>query len=174
MIGGASRNVGKTSLLCKIIAHFSESYQIIGLKIKTINQDDHFFHGKDISLGNQAFNLYDEAEMNSSGDSSKMLNAGALRAYRLKTFYGNLDLSFKSFLEKRPENTLIVCESNSLREFIIPDLFLLIKHKHETEMKPSALRMEGLANRIIYTDGFEHSFSLNELEVINNQWLLNC
>ena len=45
LIGGATRNVGKTSLSARIINKFAHE-QVVAIKIKTIYPNDSFFHGK--------------------------------------------------------------------------------------------------------------------------------
>lgn len=173
MIGGARRNVGKTTLLCNIISQYAKSNQIVGLKIKTINKDDHFFHGKDSGLGNQLYDLYDESDLNTGDDSSKMIQAGAVKAYRLKTHFKNLEQSFLEFMKIVPKHVLIVCESNSLRAFFEPDLFLFLKHEKEEDMKPSAEKLVQLADKIVFTDGARHSINQDEIKVTDMQWFLH-
>jgi hypothetical protein len=172
MIGGASRNVGKTTLTCNIIRHFSKSHAIVGLKIKTIYEGDQFFHGKDRNPLKENYRLIEEFEINGDEDTSKMLKAGAKRAFKLKVNNLNLHEAFIYFLEHIDKNSLIICESNSLRKVVIPDIFLMIKHIEDKNMKPSAIELEEFADKNIFTDGVKHTFQVNELQVNDLKWVL--
>jgi hypothetical protein len=174
MIGGAKRNVGKTNLILRIIEEFSALYPITGLKIKTTRQGDHFFHGSGNSNDYQWFKLIEEFETINEKDSSGMLRAGANRAFRISSQDLYLKDAFLSFLEIFPKQSLIVCESNSLRKFIKPDLYLLIKTMDNSLMKPSARELEPYADSIIFTDGVNHHFNIGDLWVNNGQWQLAC
>jgi hypothetical protein len=172
MIGGASRNVGKTSLISNIIKHFAKSQPIIGIKIKTIYEGDNFFHGNDFNTLKENFTLIEEYDLDGAKDSSGMLKAGAKRAFRLRVYNKYLEQAFKYFIEQIGINSLIVCESNSLRRVIEPDLFLMIKHSQSQNMKPSAIELEKFANKIIHTNGFTHDFDINEIRLEGLKWEL--
>ncbi len=173
LIGGASRNVGKTTLTCKIINHFSKNHSIVALKIKTIYEGDQFFHGKERNPLNENYKLSEDFDQIGNEDTSKMLKAGAIRAFKLKTKSLFLEQAFDDFTKQIGNNFLIVCESNSLRKILEPDIYLLIKPTDGLHMKPSALELEKFADKIILTDGEQHSFNIHELEIIKNKWILN-
>jgi len=172
MIGGASRNVGKTTFSCKVIEHFSKEYPIVGLKVKTIYEGDNFFHGKDRTPLESDFRLIEEFEDNTDEDTAKMLRSGAKHVFRLKVKNTALEKAFYHFKKQLEDDYLIICESNSLREVFKPDIFILIKHKHNGEMKPSATKLEKYADKIVLTDGTEHDFSFTELRVKDGMWMI--
>jgi hypothetical protein len=172
MIGGASRNVGKTSLISNIIMHFAKSKPIIGIKIKTLSEGDNFFHGNDNDSLDKNFTLIEEYDFDGEKDSSGMLKAGAKRAFRLRVHDLYLEQAFRYFIEQIDKNTLIICESNSLRRVVVPDLFLMIKHSENQNMKPSAIELEKYADKIIITDGFKHNFDINKIGLEGLKWVL--
>jgi hypothetical protein len=172
MIGGASRNVGKTSLISNIIKHFAKSKSIIGIKIKTLYEGDKFFHGNDYDTLNENFTLIEEYDLDGEKDSCGMLKAGAKRAFRLRVHDLYLEQAFKYFIEQIDKNTLIICESNSLRRVVVPDLFLMIKHSENQNMKPSAIELEKYADKIIITNGFKHDFDISEIGLEGLKWIL--
>jgi hypothetical protein len=174
LIGGASRNVGKTTLICSIISHFGTQLPIVALKIKTIYPDRQDFHGKDHHpLVNDDFRLTEEFDLSGPEDTSKMLRAGAKRSFRLKVKESHLHRAFIHFIDQIENNALIVCESNSLRKTALPDLYLLIKNKDDQNMKTSAAELEKYADRIIITDGTRHHFNIGSLRIIDSEWQLN-
>jgi len=172
IIGGASRNVGKTTLISTIIRYFAKSHQIIALKVKTLYKDDQFYHGNENFSLDEDFRLIEEFETENEKDSSGMLKAGAIRAFRLRVHHIHLHKAFKYFLDHIDGNYLIICESNSLRKVVKPDLFMLIKHRENQNMKPSALELEKFADKIIITDGINHNFDLNDIHIEGSNWVL--
>ncbi|MFN8257943.1 MAG: hypothetical protein U0W24_19790 [Bacteroidales bacterium] len=170
LLGGAKRNVGKTTLLCRIIAHFSENHQIAALKIKTIYDGDDFFHGKNQSQAINEFILTKEDNAGTNEDTGKMLRAGAKEAYLLRAKSAFLKQGFEKFLSEISNQYLIICESNSLRLIVKPDLFLFVQDEAAVEIKPSALKLVHLADRIIISNGITHDFAPGNLNINNDRW----
>lgn len=173
LIGGATRNVGKTTFTCSVIEKNSAKYTIIALKIKTIYEGDDFFHGKNRNplIGN--YRIIEEKNAGEQEDTERMLKAGANRVFRIKTKSNFLKEAFEDFYAQLAENSFIVCESNSLRNVLKPSIFILIKHKNSEEIKPSAKKLAPLADKIIYTDGIEHDFNAKKIIISNNKWIIS-
>lgn len=141
-IGSTGRNAGKTTMATKLINKYAGHYPIYGLKIITISGD----RGKcqrgvkgcgictSISSG---YELVKERRTKGNKDTTQMLNAGCREVYLLKSFNNCLEEAFETFLEQVPPHSLIVCESNSLRKVIAPDIFLMM-HNDQKKVKPSA------------------------------------
>jgi len=172
LIGGATRNVGKTTFSCAIIDNLSKKHHIIGLKIKTLYNGDDFFHGKDHNPLSGNYRIIEEFEKNGKEDTMLMLNAGAKQVFRIKAKSEYLNEAFDDFFRQIPKNSFILCESNSLRKTIEPAVFLMIKHKYSSEIKPSAKELEHLADKIVFTDGKKHNFEIKNITIENGQWSL--
>lgn len=172
LIGGATRNVGKTTFSCAVINHLSEKHHIIGLKIKTLYRGDDFFHGKDHNPLSGNYRIIEEFEQNGKEDTMLMLKAGAKQVFRIKAKSEYLNNAFDEFFKQIPINSFILCESNSLRKTVEPSVFLMIKYKYSTEMKPSAKELEHLADKIVFTDGKKHDFDMKNIIIENGQWSL--
>lgn len=170
LIGGAVRNVGKTTYVCRLIEKFSKEHDVVGLKIKTVYEGDNKFHGKSRNPLTGNFMLKEESSLISKEDTGKMLRAGAKRAFQLKVKSDALEEAFIDFTDKIKDNAIIICESNSLRKVIKPGLFLLIKHQNNNEMKPSAKELEKFADKIIYTDGKNHDLPLEAISFNKDGW----
>lgn len=176
IIGGASRNVGKTALASRIINKFSNEVSIIALKIKTIRKGDNFFHGKDINplKENEPYRITEETYTGNE-DTQRMLTAGANRIFKIKVRQEYLSESFNYFKTKLNSDDFIICESNSLRYVVKPALFLFIKPSYFDEMKPSAIDLVKFADVIIPTDGKKHNFTVSRLKIdyIEKMWFLD-
>ncbi len=172
LIGGATRNVGKTTFTCSVIENVRKKHNIIALKIKTIYQGDDFFHGKDRHPLKGNYRIIKETETKGNEDTQRMLKAGASSVFRIKSKNEFLKEAFTEFYSQIPENSFIVCESNSLRNILNPSLFLLIKHINSNEMKPSAKKLAPLADKIIFSDGKKHDFDALRINIQNNKWII--
>ncbi len=172
IVGGTKRNIGKTTLIERIIKKFSPEYEIIAFKIKTIYPNDDLFHGKDNSalLKTENFRITEEANPKGIEDTNRMLNAGAKKVYKIKVKSNYIGEAFLELEKTTNKNSLIICESNSLRKYITPALYLFVKELNSDNMKPSAKQMIQFADKIITTDGENHDINLKYLEVINGRW----
>ena len=172
LIGGATRNVGKTTFSCAVIDNLSKKHHIIGLKIKTLYRGDDVFHGKDHNPLSGNYRIIEEFEQNGKEDTMRMLKAGAKQVFRIKAKNEYLSEAFDDFFRQIPKNSFILCESNSLRKIVKPSVFLMIKHKYSIEIKPSAKELEHLADKIIFTNGEKHDFDIKDIIIENGQWSL--
>lgn len=172
LIGGATRNVGKTTFTKAVIKHFATQHSIIGLKIKTLRKGDEHHHGKGRHQLDGDFLVVEES-FSSEEDTGKMFDAGAKQVFHIKAKEDSLESAFQEFIQNIPPESMIVCESNSLRKIIEPGIFLLIKHlNHPNEMKPSARELEPLANHIIFTNGISHNFVPEQISINTQKWQL--
>lgn len=126
MIGGNSRNAGKTTLACNIISRFSAEQEVIGLKVTSIRPEEERFHGNHQEKTPVEFSIFEELDMNSQKDTSKMLKSGASQVFYIRTEDVFIEHAILHFRSKYINNQPIVCESRSLRKLINPGLFLMI------------------------------------------------
>lgn len=132
MIGATARNSGKTTLAEALIKHYSEKYNVIALKISGIHEGT----DEETSLKN-GYELTEENDRSGIKDTSKLLNAGAKKVFRLRNNKEGLLDGFNEFLKYMSGDEFIVCESNSLRNFVEPGIFIMMKNP-TADIKPSA------------------------------------
>lgn len=173
LVGGSSRHVGKTTLICDIIKNFSKSVPIIAIKIKTLHENDQRYHGKDMFPWIEDYKLFEEFDPGNNTDSSNMLRAGALRSFKLKVNALKLEEAFKSFLNLFNSRVLIICESNSIRKITIPDLYLFVQQKNNSIIKPNAIELEKYIDERVYCDDMQYNFDIKKLQISESCWLLN-
>lgn len=152
IIGGASRNVGKTGLVCGLIRRFSPEREIISLKISGINPGNDPGHGKH-GPAPEKFDLLEETNRDGIKDSSKMLLAGAQKAYYLRTRDEYLGEAMDHFFSIEGEERVIICESISLRRIIGPGLFVIVRSNSEESIKKSLGEVLHLVDLTIVSDG---------------------
>ncbi|MFP4366101.1 MAG: hypothetical protein ACLFQA_03305 [Bacteroidales bacterium] len=152
IIGGASRNIGKTELVCGLVRRFGSTHDVVSLKISGIKSGNELFHGNhDTPPGK--FHLMEETSRDGVKDSSKMLLAGASKAYYLRTRDEFLLEAVESFFSLVDKDTVIICESITLRKIISPGLFVLVKGIKEESGKKSLEEVLHLVDLIIVSDG---------------------
>ncbi len=161
LIAGNGRNVGKTTLACRIISLFAPKTAVTGLKI---SPHQHSFNNDDVLFKNEKITILDEKQ-NSLKDSSLMLQAGAKWVYFVMVKQEHFNDSIDILIDLLPKS-LIICESGGLHEFVSPGLFLMVKQKEEKIVKKHLLQYSPI---IVNNDGKDFDFDIQKLEFINHQ-----
>lgn len=134
IIAGMGRNVGKTTLACKLINQL-KGEQVIALKITP-----HFHEsGCKLLYKTEHFTISIEENNKSDKDTSKMLQAGASVVYYIQANDESLPEVLGYLLPKLPLNTAIICESGALRNYIKPSLFIVLSKTGLSVKNPNLL-----------------------------------
>lgn len=146
VVGGHTRSIGKTQLVCDIITASPEANWIAG----KITQYGHGFcvkKGKhcDCAPTEHIVALTWEHGANPRTDSGRFLPAGAKRSFWLRTKQGYLAEGMpllRSALEEcetRECGALnVILESNTLLDFVTPSLYLVVLDPSKPDFKASA------------------------------------
>ncbi len=126
MIGGNSRNSGKTTMACEIIGKLSGLHEIIGLKVTFVSPEDEGMHGNHTGEDASCFSIFEELNIDSHKDTSRMLRAGATHVFYVSVSDKFVEKAVLHFMSKYINKQVIVCESRSLRRIINPGLFLMM------------------------------------------------
>jgi hypothetical protein len=150
VVGGHTRNIGKTSVLCGILR---ATPQLAWTTIK-ITQYGHGVCSKDgeaceCALPDHPFAIQQEVDANTGTDSSRYLAAGARKSYWARTASGNLAEALPALrrIFAASENTLV--ESNSILQFVKPDLYLTVLDFNNADFKDSSLRYLDRADAVL-------------------------
>lgn len=170
LIAGTGQNVGKTTLTCRIIEHFSPEHSIIGIKISS------HFHKK-VESGNilvKQDDLYiaEEIDRAKSKDSARFLAAGAVKSYFVMAADDQLPKAMEIIQDLNHSNTFFVCESGGLRNWYIPGVFLMMHRAGSEIHKPDALKWRTVCDRWITFDGTGLDFNMEDLSIQDNKWYL--
>ncbi len=159
LIAGNGRNVGKTTLACRIITHFSEKMPVTALKV---TPHFHDYDETDLVFKNEKFIILDETKDHEK-DSSRMLKAGANKVFFVMAkpeFSGEAAQKILQFLP----SDLVVCESGGFHEFVNPGLFLMIKRAGDEIIKTHLLNYSPI---IVNNNGTDFDFDIQQLEFKN-------
>jgi hypothetical protein len=155
VIGGHSRNVGKTSVVAGLIARMPEM-QWLAVKITQ------FGHGVcsvtsepcDCALNEHehAWSIDEEKDRSGESDTSRFLLAGAKRVLWARTKQGMLAEAMPALRDEFAKATNIIIESNSVMKFVRPDVYLTVLDPATEDFKASALEFLDRASAVVLQD----------------------
>ena len=151
VIGGHSRNIGKTSVVAAIIAALPQM-RWTAIKITQ------FGHGVCSAAGepcecetaDHPVAISEERDCGSGTDTSRFLAAGAERVLWVRTRQGDLASAMPRLRREIAEATNVIFESNSVLRFLQPDLYAAVLDPAVTDFKPSALRYLDRADALLF------------------------
>lgn len=155
VVGGHSRNIGKTAVTAGIIAALSDM-QWTAMKITQ------YGHGVCSSGGGPCecatdsehpFAIREEIDVRTGHDTARYLAAGAVRSLWVRTKIGELGHAVPSLRRVIETGGNVIAESNSLLQFFKPDLYLVVLDFAVADFKDSALRYLDRADALIVLNG---------------------
>jgi hypothetical protein len=153
VVGGHSRNIGKTSVAAGLIRHLRDR-KWTALKITQYGHGVCSCHGEACGCETEPdhpFALSEEYEP-SRTDSGRFLAAGAERSFWLRTPAGQLSGAADQVRKILSRHENVIVESNSLLELAEPDLFLMVLDFSQADFKQSSARFLGRADAIVVVD----------------------
>ena len=178
IIGSTGRNTGKTEFACKIIERQSGEKDIIGVKIIPVDPAIEKCHrgydgcGLCDSLTGE-FEIIEEKTKNSSKDTSRMLKAGAKKAYLLIVDRSSLEIGMTAMLNRIPSSVLVIAESNTLRKVLEPGLFIVLRRLKDSTVKSSCAEVIGYADKIIEYDDKNWNIHPDKVSVQDENWIIS-
>jgi hypothetical protein len=153
VVGGHSRSIGKTSVVAGLIQSLPQ-WDWTAMKITQFGHGICSASGSacDCCLG--ADHPYAIAQERQPGpsDSGRFLAAGARRSYWVRTAMGQLENALPAVREVGAASANLIVESNSLIEFVTPDLFLVVLDFAQPDFKASTRRFLGQADACVVID----------------------
>jgi hypothetical protein len=147
VIGGHTRSIGKTQLVCDVIAAFPQVHWFAG-KITQYGHGVCAQNGDncDCAPTEHVCAINWETQSDSGTDSARFLAAGAQRSFWLRTKQGFLAEGLpllRTALEETLPNTgteppPLIVESNSLLQFLRPSLYIAVLDPAKEDFKDSA------------------------------------
>jgi hypothetical protein len=161
VIGGHTRNIGKTSVVAALIARLSHLHW-------TAFKITQFGHGFCTADGAPCDCQTDEhtvavslerpgsAHYDSTTDSARFLEAGAERSFWVRTRIGNLAAALPRIRKEIATSENVIIESNSIMGYIKPDLYLSVLDAGTADFKDSARLFLDRANAILLRGDHTH------------------
>lgn len=169
MVGGHSRNIGKTSVVEGVIRALPDAAWT-AVKITQYGHDVCAPKGASCDCASGGDHPYALTEERGPGDtdSGRFLAAGARRAFWLRTAQGELGHAIPSLREIIAGSENVILESNSAMQFFNPDLYVVLLDPAVADMKESTRRYFDRANVFVVADRGETPFPW---EGVPHRWL---
>jgi hypothetical protein len=172
VVGGHTRSIGKTQLVCDIISAFPSAGWVAG-KVTQYGHGVCAQNGKDCDCAPDEHICAIEWEErdNTGTDSALFLAAGAKRSFWLRTKQGflaeGLPLLRNALSEcaSRGEVPPVIVESNSLLQFLKPSLYFAVVDPAKEDFKDSARSVLDRADAIVLRS------DISDLESAAPSWL---
>jgi hypothetical protein len=139
IVGGSHRGVGKTALVCGLIAGLPD-HRWIAVKITS---DDH----------DKPTSIWEETEAGQGTDTARYLAAGAGRAFLVTASDGEMLERLAELGRILGRDNCVIYESNRVVDFVRPDLCLVVDRGGEQGAKPSYARIAALADAMVSRGG---------------------
>ena len=152
VVGGHTRNIGKTSVVCGIIRALPE-WNWTALKITQYGHGICSKDGEACECSDPVHPIAISREDGSSPttDSGRFLASGAARAFWVRTPKGELNEAMPSVRRILAESENVIIESNSILRFLKPDLCAMVLDGAVADFKTTSLRFLDRANVLVVT-----------------------
>lgn len=150
VIGGHSRNVGKTSVVASLIAALRD-FHWTALKITQYGHGVCSANGEpcDCATSDHSWAISEEHDRSGDSDTSRFLLAGAARALWVRTEQGRLAEAMPTLRQRIDGAGNVIIESNSVLKFLRPDLYLTVLDPATADFKASSREFLDRANAVI-------------------------
>ncbi|MCP4612466.1 MAG: hypothetical protein GY845_27525 [Planctomycetes bacterium] len=178
MVGASCKADGKTTFTCSLIEKFRSQFDIVGVKISTIDSVNKSHHpevtgGRENNLPLRPYYITEEKEKSGHTDTARMLTAGAKKVLWLQALNAHLEEGIKTLVDNYfSDETVSICESNRARRIIAPGAFIMIRGSQGASWKPSAQEVVEYADRIVVSDGAKFDIDLNDIQLIEGRWIV--
>jgi hypothetical protein len=157
VVGGHSRNIGKTSVVAGLIRKLRDR-RWTALKITQYGNGVCANHIGTVAAacgcepaGDEEFELSEEYQA-SDTDSGRFLAAGAERSFWLRVPSGELPRAVGMVKKILAQGENVIVESNSVVELVTPDVFLMLLDFSCEDFKASSLRFMDRADGFVVID----------------------
>lgn len=150
VVGGSTRNIGKTSVVAGLITALRDRCWT-AIKITQYGHGICSANGNpcDCATADHTIAFTEERDRSGESDSSRYLVAGAKRSLWVRTQQGELFEAMPRLRREIAEGGDVIIESNSILQFVRPDLFVSVLDPAVEDFKGSARRYLDRADLIL-------------------------
>lgn len=171
VVGGHSRNIGKTSVVAGLIRALQE-FGWVAMKITQYGHGICSINGESCHCSNEEhrYAVQKEADRSGTSDSSRFLVAGARESYWVRTKQGMLDEAMPRVNRLIQENSFVILESNSVLGYIRPDLYLVVLDFSVDDFKDSTrLYIEKADAFIVLNQGMSRNWDGIRTDILSEK-----
>jgi len=150
VVGGHSRNLGKTSVVAGLISALSE-FEWTAAKITQYGHGVCSANGEacDCATEDHSWAISEEHDRSGESDTSRFLVAGAKQVFWVRTEQGRLAEAMPSLRQRLEGAGNVIIESNSVLKFLRPDLYLTVLDPATADFKTSARQFLDRADGVL-------------------------
>src|SRR5215467_16220313 len=150
VIGGQSRNLGKTSVMAGIITALP-AWNFTAFKLTQFGHGRCSLDGKPChcATDDHCYAVTEETDRVGGSDTSRFLAAGAKRSFWVRTEQGRLVEALPAIRRRLAETQNAILESNSILQFLQPDLYITVLDPATADFKASARTFLARADAIV-------------------------
>jgi hypothetical protein len=150
VVGGHSRNVGKTSVVAGLITALPE-FKWTAMKITQYGHNVCAKDGQSCDCANEDHSWAISEEKDRAGltDTSRFLVAGAERVWWVRSEQGRLAEAIPAVRQILDKSGNAILESNSIVKFLRPDIYLTVLDPATADFKQSAQEFLDRADAVI-------------------------
>jgi len=154
VVGGNTRNIGKTSVVAGLIAAMPEKLWM-AIKITQFGHGVCSANGEpcDCETADHTIAISEERSRDTGTDSSRYLAAGAAKSFWVRTRQGQLHEAMPRVRELIAKTENVIIESNSVLRFLPPDVSVSVLDFSTADFKASALRYLDRVDAIVMPEG---------------------
>jgi molybdopterin-guanine dinucleotide biosynthesis protein len=154
VVGGHTRNIGKTSVVAGLIAALPE-LRWTAIKITQFGHGVCSANGEpcDCETADHTIAVSEERDAASGTDTSRYLAAGAARSMWVRTRQGQLAEAMPRVRQLLAGAENVIVESNSVLRFVQPDVSLSVLDPSVEDFKASAMRYLDRVDALIVPEG---------------------
>lgn len=154
VVGGHTRNIGKTSVVVNLIAELREM-RWTAFKVTQFGHGVCSANGGpcDCETDSHAVAVSEERCTTSGTDTARFLAAGAVRCFWVRTQQGQLAEAMPRVRKELAACANAILESNSIVRFLRPDLYLAVLDSSVRDFKPSAQYVLDRADAVLWSGG---------------------
>jgi len=150
VIGGHSRNVGKTSVVAGLIAALPE-YDWTAVKITQFGHGVCSVNGEscDCAMDEHLWSVSEEQDAASGKDTARYLASGAKRSLWVRTKQGCLAEAMPDLRRELAAAKNVIIESNSVLRFLHPEIYLTVLDPNTADFKESSREFLDRADAVL-------------------------
>jgi len=155
VVGGHTRNIGKTSVVAGLIAAIPEMHWT-AFKITQFGHGMCSANGEPCDCETAEHTVAVSEERvggDATTDSGRYLAAGAVRSFWVRTRAGDLSEAMPRIRKEMERAENVVIESNSIMRFLRPDLYLSVLDPETADFKESAKYFLDRADAVLVAEG---------------------
>lgn len=152
VVGGHTRNIGKTSVVAALIAALPEM-RWSAFKVTQFGHGVCSANGEPCDCETDAHTVAvtEERSATSGTDTARFLAAGAVRCFWVRTRQGQLAKAMPRVRKEISGSVNAILESNSIVRFLKPDLYLTVLDPANRDFKPSAQYVLDRADAVLWS-----------------------